>query len=218
MSLIQNSFSKPDQNYSEDNIKKKNSQLQRKNQIIFNNNIDHDWVIIDDNDLILEELKQINKNYNKVKKKYNETKREYQQVMNMSKEQLKLAQEKINNQKKIINNIKYKLAKYDAMNKLKLRFDKIITLVIKNKRLETLYKINSVWNNIITQAIKKDKLSKQYVENVWITLYNKKYQTLDNKLINICSGNEENNIELYKIISELNIFNLDNAIRFIYKL
>ena len=146
-------------------------------------------------------MKQINKNYNKVKKKYNETKREYQQVMNMSKEQLKLAQEKINNQKKIINNIKYKLAKYDAMNKLKLRFDKIITLVIKNKRLETLYKINSVWNNIITQAIKKDKLSKQYVENVWITLYNKKYQTLDNKLINICSGNEENNIELYKIIS-----------------
>ena len=103
---------------------------------------------------------------------------------------------------------------------------------MKNNSIETINRSNNAWNSAIKLAINQYKLSKediklainQYKLNkedikcIWKIVYNKNKELLESKLFDLCFSNDNNldkATELYEQISETNIFDLNNAIKFI---
>ena len=106
------------------------------------------------------------------------------------------------------------LEKYDSRTitqDLNAQLKNIITAILECNNINNVSSINTNLNNIIIRFITQNKLSKQYVKGIWEAWYNKYMKSLNTKLIQLCN----NNTDVYKSISKINIFNIDSATRFI---
>ena len=89
---------------------------------------------------------------------------------------------------------------------------------MKNNSIETINRSNNAWNSAIKLAINQYKLNKEDIKCIWKIVYNKNKELLESKLFDLCFSNDNNldkATELYEQISETNIFDLNNAIKFI---
>ncbi|MBR1944533.1 MAG: hypothetical protein IJ848_03645 [Alphaproteobacteria bacterium] len=104
--------------------------------------------------------------------------------------------------------------KYDARvctKELNKQIQNIITSINQCNNIDNLININNSFCNILQDAINKYKLTKVYVLGIWEAWYNQNIRLLNNKLQQLC-GNDNN---LYKQIYQLNLFNFNNAMKFI---
>ena len=109
-----------------------------------------------------------------------------------------------------LSNLKNDYAKMDLQTDLLM----LLSGIHSSTSLEKMGKYNIRWMKIIYKAINKNKLSKEYVNNIWTSLYKDNKTWLNNKLSKIY----KNNNVIHKKISQMCIFNLNKATEYINQL
>ncbi len=92
-------------------------------------------------------------------------------------------------------------------------------LAIKSRQnndtnLSTLANLNKQWDNVISRAVTKNIVNKEEIKIIWTNIYTVNKKSLDNKLRALCGGTKN---KMYHQMSQINIFNLNKANKFIDK-